>query len=396
MQPLAPRERLVTIDVLRGLALLGVLIANLHVLYSGRWMAHEAPPVGVDAAAQWFIELAVESRAQSLLTLLFGFGFAIQLARANERGDRVVPVYARRMLALFVLGWLHILLLWWGDVTSGYAVAGCALLVFRGAPVRARWIAAAVLILVPPVIEQILGTGDFMTRALFGPHAFERLSTATISAMHGHDRVALTIAQARLNVFWGLQDFAYPLWLVGHFLIGYAIGVRRWFDRDGADHLAVFHKLLWWGLPVTAAHLAWTVFLATGGLAAYDVPVVARMAHVVFHELGVLAQVGVYVAAVVLVMQRPAGRRVLGVFAPLGRMPLTTYVMQSLICTFLFYAWGLEWPIPSVTGDLEIAAVLYAAQVMIAQLWLRAFRFGPLEWIWRAAVYLKLPRLRVS
>jgi uncharacterized protein len=101
-----------------------------------------------------------------------------------------------------------------------------------------------------------------------------------------------------------------------------------------------------------------------------------------------------YVAIVVLAMQRPGWRRVLVVIAPVGRMPLTTYLMQSLICTSLFYGWGLGWdtPPPAITVGLGLA--IFALQIAIAHLWLRWFRFGPAEWLWRSIVYWRLQPMR--
>jgi uncharacterized protein len=94
-------------------------------------------------------------------------------------------------------------------------------------------------------------------------------------------------------------------------------------------------------------------------------------------------------------MQRPRLRRLLAVLAPAGRMPLTTYFTQSLACTFVFYGWGLGWGGKvGAAATVGIALVIFSVQVVIAQLWLRCFRLGPLEWLWRAAVYWKLPQMR--
>jgi len=95
-------------------------------------------------------------------------------------------------------------------------------------------------------------------------------------------------------------------------------------------------------------------------------------------------------------MQRPAWRRILRAVAPVGRMPLTTYFSQSLICTFIFYGWGLGWAGSlGAAGCIGLALVIFSVQIAICHFWLRSFRFGPLEWLWRTAVYLKLPPMRM-
>jgi uncharacterized protein len=106
-------------------------------------------------------------------------------------------------------------------------------------------------------------------------------------------------------------------------------------------------------------------------------------------ELGVAGQTAMYVAIVVILFQRPTWRRIFGVLAPVGRMPLTTYLMQSLICTSLFYGWGLNWNTPSHAASVGLGFAIFAVQIAFAHLWLRAFRFGPAEWLWRTVVYWK-------
>jgi uncharacterized protein len=139
LTPVPPRERVASLDVLRGLALLGVLLANLYVLYSFRFASHDRPSdSSADVVARWFMALFVHSRAQTLLTFLFGFGFAVQLVRAREHGRRVLPIYLRRLFALLAIGWCHVLLLSWVDVTWGYALTGFFLLAFTRAGDRAN------------------------------------------------------------------------------------------------------------------------------------------------------------------------------------------------------------------------------------------------------------------
>src|SRR5262245_23472584 len=123
LAPVPERERLLSLDVLRGLALCGVLLGNM-VLYTGDWTRGGVIKEGtVDEVADWFLNLFVRSKAQTLLTLLFGLGFAMQLVRAEERGEPAAGLFVRRMVALLGIGALHVTLVWWGDVTWGYAVA---------------------------------------------------------------------------------------------------------------------------------------------------------------------------------------------------------------------------------------------------------------------------------
>jgi uncharacterized protein len=113
------------------------------------------------------------------------------------------------------------------------------------------------------------------------------------------------------------------------------------------------------------------------------------------YMLSLLAMAIGYVGTVVLLVQRPRWKRVLSIVAPAGRMPLTTYVMQSVIATSLFWGRGLGWKTQAVAPTLGLCLIIFGIQVLIAHLWLRRFRFGPLEWVWRSLVYMKRQPMRV-
>lgn len=397
LTPVAPRERVATLDVLRGFALWGVLIGNL-VLYSGRWAARGGPePSPLDRVAGWLVAIFVESKAQTTLTLLFGFGFAVQLLRADARGEPVMPVYLRRLGALFVLGSLHVLCLWWGDVTWTYAVAGVGLLAFTRASNRVRLIAAAIATFVPLIVLALWPSLQMTAMQVFvPPREFMPATARMAAALHDPDRTGLWWEHARYALIWVSAIWVwYFLWTLGRFLIGYVAGARRWFDRDGADHLPGFRRVAAIA-GVLGALTSWLMVLERLEVIALSTAgTLGRVAAVLVEQVGLLAMALFYVAIVVLLMQRPRARRVLSLIAPAGRMALTTYFSQSVICTVLFYGWGLHWAgHVGAAGCLALALVVYPVQIALAHLWLRHFRFGPLEWVWRTAVYARLQPMR--
>lgn len=396
LEPVPARERFVSLDILRGIALLGVLIGN-SASYSGRAFAGEPPdPTALDRAALWFAEIFVESKAQTLLCLLFGFGFAMQLLRAERRRAPVMGVYLRRLLVLFAIGCAHVLLLWWGDVTCGYAIGGFALLLFLRASDRTRLVAAVVLAVVPVVVFRLPGVAERAAGFVISPAeaeaATERIVQVITSPSHAH----LAWEHARFALVFNAQVCSwYFCWIVGRFLLGYVVGRRRWFDRDGADHLPAFRRLLWWGAAASALGTAQIVLHELGLLPRVHGSVPLAMLYAVLVQLDYFGMVFVCVASVVLLVQRPRWRRVLGVLAPLGRMPLTTYVSQSLAGTFVFYHWGLGWAgSVGAAGCLAFSVALFVGQVAWSHVWLRYFQFGPLEWVWRWLVYLERPAMR--
>jgi uncharacterized protein len=396
LAPVPPRERVATLDVLRGFALLGVLLANLYSLFSFRFAIHEPPDDRIaDVAARWFMALAVRGRAQTLLTFLFGFGFAVQLLRAQDRGQRILPIYLRRLLALFAIGWLHVLLLSWLDVTWGYALIGLFLLPFVRASDRTRLIAAAALMIIPALVYAIPAVAPAVHALLFDQPRAAYIDQFAAAA-RGGDRIVIVRAHVAMALLWtfGSTGVWYLPWMLARFLLGLVAGARGWFDHDGAGHLALFRRLLVAGALGTVIGWVPEALVAAHVFDPAGHGVVVALALAVVARGALLAQVAMYVAIVVLAMQRPGWRRALVVIAPVGRMPLTTYLMQSLICTSLFYGWGLAWSTPSPAACVGLGLAIFAVQIVIAHAWLRWFRFGPAEWLWRSIVYWRRQPMR--
>lgn len=393
--PVKPRERLVTLDALRGFALFGVLLGNLAHLYSGHWATwHHAARSASDTFASFFITIVVQSKAQTLLTFLFGFGFATQLLRAESRHEPIAGVYWRRIAALLAFGIAHVTLLWWGDVLWTYAVTAPFLLLFLRVSNRTRVIAAVILILVPPILY-VFPTVPGHASALLGmtQETFASRTHALGEAIHGASHLEVMKQQAIyppvfISAFWP----HYFAWLIGNFLLGYVAGQLRWFERDGADHLPAFRRLFWVGTVIGGGATIATMFFATGGLRGYELTTVGEMAFSLINPLDYAGLAMMFTGAVVLLAQRPWWRSAFAILAPLGRMPLTTYLSQSLICTFIIYGWGLG----AITwlADIDylvLGLAIFIVQIGLSHLWLRRFKYGPLEWLWRYAVYLKRP-----
>jgi uncharacterized protein len=391
----APPERVAVLDVIRGWALLGVMVANVHAFISGRRYGPEpADTTTLDTVATRFIEIVIDGKSITLLTLLFGLGFAVQLLRADERGEDVRGVFVRRLVVLLVIGACHATFLWWGDVTWTYAITGFALLAFRRAGERALLTWALVLIFVPRLVMTVPAISAAVHGAL--PQLPATFGAQMLAAALGHDYPARMSAHLH-QVLYHITFVGpwYLPWLVGHFLLGCYAGKRRLFAADGAEHLPLFRRLLGWGLAFGVVGSA-TSLLWHSSLMADVVPLLpARLGLVVLSELTLLGLALAYASAIVLMMQRPRARRYLLVLAPVGRMPLTTYLSQSVATTFVFYGWGLGLmgKIGSA-GCLAITLVIYALQIVVSHLWLRRFRFGPAEWLWRTLVYRRVQPMR--
>jgi uncharacterized protein len=394
LQPTAPRERLLTLDVLRGCALFGVLLGNVYDLYCGRMIRAPKDHGRLDDAARFLVEVLVQSKAQTLLCFLFGLGFAMQLVRARQHQQPVLPLYLRRLAVLFGFGCLHVLI-FWGDVTWTYAVGGFGLLLFLHSSNRARLAWAAPLNFVLTTVIAFARVNNAVMAHVGGARVhWDHLHAVLEAAITTHSPWIAAKKQLVVAAMFEVPlAISYFPWVVARFLVGFVAGDQGWFAHDGADHLPLFRRLLAVAAPVGIAAAGFLYLLHHGQIGWQPPPkiwqvVLARLAR----ELDYLGLAATYLAALVLLMQRPRARRVLALLAPVGRMPLTTYLSQSLICTAIFYGWGLgrAFTLRS-TACVGLALAVFAVQLLVAQLWLRRFRFGPAEWLWRALVYLQRP-----
>lgn len=407
--PVQASERIEVIDVLRGFALLGILLVNME-LFANPVLTVIRPVVEqpglLDSTASFLVHLLAESKFFSLFSFLFGLGFSIQILRLEARGARVGPVYLRRLLALLGFGLVHAFLFWVGDILIMYAVLGMLLLLFRKAKPRTLlvWV---VIFIVLPVLVMLAGWGMISLARMSGPEAAAQIdasmaaqdaayleqieraytvyatgSFGEITAQRVVDYIQFTTSG---NLFLAPSIFAM-------FLLGLYFGKRGIF-QDVQSYLGLFRKLFWWGWSLgLAGNLLFAILVQGQSRASLTVQQVIAEAALKFSApLLMLA----YVATIVLLFQRPAAQRWLAHLAPVGRMALTNYIGQSLVCTLIFYGYGLGlFGQVGKAAGLLLAVLIYAAQIPISRFWLSRYLYGPLEWLWRLLTYLHRPAFR--
>ncbi|MFB1483831.1 DUF418 domain-containing protein [Corallococcus sp. RDP092CA] len=414
--PVEASERVHLLDALRGFALLGVFVSNSLSWFSGRsLLPHEqaqalaAPPLekGVHQLYAFF----VDQKFITLFSLLFGLGFALQLTRAEGRGASIVPVYRRRLLVLLGLGLIHMFAIWVGDILSTYALVGGALLLFRKRSDRTVLTWVAVLFVVLPLTLSI--AQRYGPELLHGRAAAEQAARATREVEAAHRTAFLTglssdsvLVSQRANALFAWQNLpnpGRPIWLciiLGRFLLGLWAGRQRLL-QDVERHRELLVRVMAWGLGVgsAVATLSLVLYLknqgAPGGPGGHVSPPAWMVGMRTLREVGYLFMGAGYAAAFALLFQKERWRKVLGVLTPAGRMALTLYLMQSVISIGLYDGWGLglvgRTP-PSRTVLLCLG--VFAAQVAFSHWWLRRFRFGPVEWLWRSLTYGRAQPMR--
>jgi uncharacterized protein len=368
--PVSTDERLRALDILRGIALFGMILVHFHQR-TRREMS------GLDDLIGWGVYIFVEQKAWGTFAFLFGAGFAILLRRLERRGAPVVSTYLRRMAALALFGIV-------ADVCFGfhilfsYACWGLVLLLIRGWSTRALLLTAAIA----AAARTVVGEFTLLTGVAAAPSTHPELFQAVQVAAEHSDY--LTLLSARWALFIGSFPHGWRGFLPDINLALFILGLLA--VRHGLLDSPVAHRrpiTRWMVLGAVAWACSWLVLgqLATLGVDAHW-PVV--------YGFGLLQDQWLcltYIGAMLLLLAyRPIWVNRLALFGYAGRMALTNYMLQAAALDALSsgYGWGLRLR-PMIY--LPAAIVLFGAEAALSRAWLTRFRTGPLEWVWRTITY---------
>jgi uncharacterized protein len=405
--PVAAGERLASLDVLRGLALLGIGLMNVEYFSRpladmGAGLDPSQPPV--DYALSWLVYVFVQGKFWILFSLLFGMGFALMDERARAAGTDFRALYLRRAAGLMAIGLVHALLIWAGDILVTYALGAFVLLWFRDAdPGRQAWWGAA-LYGVPALALLLMGAMLFATGTASSgtePVSASEAARLVLEKTRRAEEIAAystgswwDAVQVRARFFVDNLDetLVFEVFALGVFLIGASL-LRSGAIAHPAAHAGLHRALRWIALPAGVA-----LALASASIAVqFDMDADSGRALVAMSLMllaSPLMSLG-YLSWTLRALQTRIGARVFGLLAPAGRMALTNYLLQSLVGTLVFYGYGLGlWGRVAHRWQLLGVLVLFALQVAASRLWLAHFRFGPVEWLWRACTYGRFPPMR--
>ena len=423
--PVAPAERMHTLDVLRGAALLGILLMNVMV-FGLPFEAYATLPLwgGQSAADTWTFAVQwtlFEGKMRALFSMMFGAGIVVFLGRAAARHDSVAvaDLYGRRMLWLLLFGVLHAWLIWHGDILAAYAPFALLIFPLRNLSPRALFLTAGAALLV--------------VTALFTADAFhkQQQQAAALQAVAAERRgMSLTEEQRDAKQEWtdtyneqrpsraALQEE------VDNYRSGYlgqlrerAIVLRQW------HFLPIYFPVFadFWGLMLIGMALyklgilqgeRSSAFYVRLAVIAYGVGIPVNAASTYFmlasnfdlvtsafanapHQVGRVAIALGHAAVIILVVKHGRAAWMTRPLAAVGQMALTNYIGTSLLCSLIFYAPGL-----ALIGQLPrhqlyyVVAAVWIINLTFSVWWLGRFRFGPLEWCWRSLTYWQRQPMR--
>jgi uncharacterized protein len=388
-------ERHTFVDALRGFALFGVMAANL-LIFSGIVYMTESQRAAVSPSppdrAVLFLELFfIENKFMGLFSTLFGVSFWLFLGRAQARGAPATLLFYRRIGWLFAIGAVHGWLFWCFDILRFYALWAVLLPLFVSW--RPRRLLAAALMASAVLPALVSGVRVLCLPPGSASGEFDAMALAAFSTGTYRDALA-----ANWSYDWYLTNsigqIAYQVAVFGRLLMGLYLA-RTLALGDLERHRRLFKRVL---LAGAALGIAGNYVFATEWLidAARTLPWLA-FARRLLVESGFLGFTLAYAAGLALAFLQPGPRRALSTLAPLGQMALTWYLLQTAAGLAVFYgfAGGLMGRVtPSV---LAVGCLFgYALQVVLANAWMRHFRFGPAEWLWRSLTYGDRQPLRRS
>lgn len=362
--PITPRERAFFPDVLRGLAIGGILLVNLQNFAGYAWWEQ----AGVNRAAQVLIDLFANGKWITVFAMLFGAGVALSVARAGRARQ------TRRLGALLLIGVLHGVFVWSGDILSNYALVGFALLLF--VYLGSAWLQ----LLVPAALA--LTAVQIAQYAREGAGAPVGASYAGVDFAYVAPRYGVVLAERADDYLGGVLPNAtfFGPWLLGLFLIGVLVA------RSGALHEPKrFRRAFAWaaGVAFVASVPLDVAFAHLNQSGTYD-----GQSWALLLRLASGLSVAVLYASLVGLAVGSGRGAWLAPFANVGRLALSNYLLQSVVCTLVFYGYGLGfYGRVGAAACLAFGLALYAAQVVLSTVYLRYFRVGPAEWTLRFLTY---------
>ncbi len=382
-------KRIEVLDIVRGFAVFGIFMVNVEIMnctfinqdaFSAQWTST------LDILSVRFLQLFFYSKFFPIFSFLFGLGIAMQALKAYEKNTYSRWFFIRRMFGLFVIGWLHIILFWSGDVIHLYALLGLLTASILKISNKFLLVCSALFLLFPyydSIFEWLFNLIDFSPQLALSDYTSGEIVEVIRNGTY-IDGVRLRLSEYVANIpllFSYLAPVAFSM-----FLLGLYFGKKRFiYSLD-----SVVHRMKWPIILITVLTNAFRIlFLFV--LPQYEIyseyrAILGKMMFVSDVFMGLF-----YLWLIAYLVRFKFWNFLLSPLKYVGRMALTNYIMQSIIGLFLFSSVGFSlYETLSPFQTILVAVIVFLFQVFYSRAWLKYFKFGPLEWIWRCLSYKKL------
>ncbi|GGK07215.1 hypothetical protein GCM10007063_32130 [Lentibacillus kapialis] len=383
-EPLQKSERMMWIDAARGFAILGIFVVNIgafsapYFLYGGE---QDAWPLAADQMTQVLIDILFQASFYTLFSILFGFSLQIFKERLKVKKIAVMPFLYRRLTILILFGMIHAFLIWHGDILLSYGIIGLLFMafIFRHDKTLLLW--SSFMLGISVLLYTFM---LYRIRTLLGGANISEINRA--KKMYSSDDLSAILEQNLNDWVYSNSVFSYLLLgttLLPLFLLGMYLARKRWLHYPRKHRRKILAGWL-------ISFIAFAILKMGPHL--YGNPVWFSY---VQDNIGGTASALFYLFSIALAGQRTLGKKILKPFSYIGRMSLSNYIFQSLFCFVLFYGvgFGLYGMIRPVQA-MGVVVLFYVIQIFASRWWLKRYRYGPLEWIWRSLTYKQKQTLR--
>jgi len=403
LAPTSEGKRITALDILRGFAVIGIFVVNIQVMschFSHRGVCNAQWTSALDNTISMLIKLFFVHKFLAIFSFLFGVGIAMQLYKQIRKNNPDPWFFIRRMAGLYLLGMLHILLFWSGDVLHIYALLGL-LLIWLMRKSNVLLIGAGIAFFVFPFYHQVFGFLNNLLQFSFIPnitdYTHQELMAINLKGTY-LDTVKLRISEYIYNirgVYTGLVPRAFLMFTFGAWLVKkQVLSNMDQFVVDVRSKMITAFLLSFTYLLLVYFVILPNMYLLNGPSLAVVKKIVARVNHLLYSFSNIVIAL-FYIWLLVYSLRWPISQKVLGPLRYIGHMALTNYVMHSVIALFLFSSVGLgTYGNMRPSTGIIIVVVTSIFQILFSKIWLDHYKFGPLEWVWRCFTYKKYLMIR--
>lgn len=375
LKSIEEKERIIEIDIIRGIAILGIFFVNLPEMLVAPMVSIKY--MGMDGWVRLIYNMLIQTKFYTIFSFLFGLGFYIFMSRAEARGDKMYKLFFRRLFFLFIFGGIHFILFWHGDILNTYALIGIWLLLFYNKKPKTILTWAVVLLCIAFALNVII----------YSPTVLEQISTTALLQeelpVYNYLRSFTDNFLLRVNLF-GTQAVANGIILTPEilslFLIGLYVGKKDVFSR--IEELAGILK------KMQIVSLIGSVLCFIPMVKLYlESSTYRQLDQYFFVWFSGKTMAIFYVTTILLLLRKEKWRKRLKSFTYVGKMALTNYIGQTVVSIFVFsMVFKNTAKIPLWVG-LLYCPIFYIGQIQFSKWWLSTHKMGPLEWLWRYATY---------
>ncbi|MCF6139035.1 DUF418 domain-containing protein [Pseudalkalibacillus berkeleyi] len=388
--PLPMNQRIATIDILRGIALFGIFLVNMPTFFMPDFKkSYYSLSIQYEGFDQWvrlFFDLFVQARFYPIFSFLFGFGFYIFLSKAELKSSQPRKLFSRRLFILLGFGILHLIFLWYGDILHTYALTGFLLLLFyyRKAKTIFIWAISLIVLYYTMTASQLLIPQSYMESLRYTNETVGTKKVADTIQMYTGANYGELIGYRFTNEVMPIIQlylFSAPL-ILALFLLGLYVA-KKGFISDVASHLKLVGRIWVMSGLLAVPLLIWLAIVQLNGV---DYGFHQDTVHYLIQQISGLFLATFYIFSVVLFLHKAPLTKFFSALGAAGRMALTNYLLQTVFAVTLALGFDLYNKVGLTVGML-ISIAFFSLQLVFSMYWLKHYRFGPAEWLWRTLTY---------